>query len=72
MNKFGVSRLPSGEIVMNPYGGGEHNVIRAPSLKRGKNDEGLNNRVSCVKTVCVLARNGEKLERGLNLRPNLI
>lgn len=30
--------------TMNPYA--EHNVIRAPSLKRGKNDEGLNNRVS--------------------------
>lgn len=41
---------------MNPYGGGEHNVIRAPSLKRGKNDEGLNNRIKLKKilglTVC--------------------
>ncbi|XP_049537341.1 uncharacterized protein LOC125952109 [Anopheles darlingi] len=38
---------------MNPY---EHNVIRAPSLKRGKNDEGLNNRIKLKKilglTVC--------------------
>lgn len=34
----------------------EHNVIRAPSLKRGKNDEGLNNRIKLKKilglTVC--------------------
>lgn len=39
---------------MNPYS--EHNVIRAPSLKRGKNDEGLNNRIKLKKilglTVC--------------------
>ncbi|XP_055635458.1 uncharacterized protein LOC129775144 isoform X2 [Toxorhynchites rutilus septentrionalis] len=39
---------------MNPYA--EHNVIRAPSLKRGKNDEGLNNRIKLKKilglTVC--------------------
>ncbi|XP_055549086.1 uncharacterized protein LOC129732314 isoform X1 [Wyeomyia smithii] len=40
--------------MMNPYA--EHNVIRAPSLKRGKNDEGLNNRIKLKKilglTVC--------------------
>ncbi|XP_058056693.1 uncharacterized protein LOC131208065 [Anopheles bellator] len=39
---------------MNSYG--EHNVIRAPSLKRGKNDEGLHNRIKLKKilglTVC--------------------